>query len=518
MTPARVYSGLSARFPQLFGRCGSQVLETPGRGLAKAAAIFASYCLLAQAAIHLTIMPEGIVTFWPPNAVVVAALLLSPVRQWWLLIAAGVAAEFVADLGSFALWQIAGFGAVNAVEAILTAIVIRWAWLGDARFTIFTVRAAVVSGVVFLFVSTPLAALGGAAIYVGGDSSIPYWEFWRLWWFGDATGLLVMTPFLLVWLGEAIPDAFRERRRRAELAVLAVSLCAGAVLVFFAPPAWPLWASAPSLLLPILAWAAIRFGLHGATAAMVVIAFVAAAGTTDGLGPFVTESSQAATVLKVQEYLLAAVVLAISLGTTFRQLTWTMRELQDERESLEERIAGRTTELRKATRAAEQRAFKDELTGTNNRRAFFEQGNAIHEHAVRHNRPYSVIMLDIDHFKHINDTFGHAAGDAALQAVADTVDAIARASDVAGRFGGDEFALCLPDTGVDEGGILAERIRRAIAGKETPWGGDPLTVTRSIGIAKYQEGDVSVDTTLIRADDALYRAKHEGRNRVAVRD
>lgn len=480
----------------------------------KAGLVFFGYFLLGQAAIHLTIMPEGIVTFWPPNAVVVSALILSPLRHWWLLILAGIAAEFAADIGHYPLWQIAGFALVNAGEAGLVAAILRW--LYRDRNWQFTVRVALTLGTVFLFIATPLAALGGAALYRAGDPGVAFWSFWRLWWFGDAIGLMIVTPALLVWFGESLPRGLSTGRRATELGLFSLLFLAGCGLIFFAPAEWPLWNKSPVLLLPLLVWAALRFGLHGATATVLILGFAAAAGTTSGLGPFFDGTSQAESVIRVQDYLLTAVILALSLGTSFRQWSWALTDLQHERELLEQRVTERTRELNRQKQEAEKQALTDGLTALNNRRAFFLYAHNIHDQARRYGRGYSVMILDIDNFKQVNDRFGHASGDIAIRQVADAIQAISRAADVPGRLGGEEFAICLPATKLDEGATLADRLRLSISDLKVPLEGTTLKMTVSIGISQYGPDDAEFETVLKRADNALYMAKSQGRNRLVI--
>lgn len=167
--------------------------------------------------------------------------------------------------------------------------------------------------------------------------------------------------------------------------------------------------------------------------------------------------------------------------------------------------------------------FTDVLTGWNNRR--YLQLRLVEELArARRDRGQLVcLMLDVDHFKRINDTWGHAAGDAVLRELAQRIESQVRASDVAARFGGEEFVVLLPNTDLAAGERLAERIRLAVAGADCrlPAGGS-VPVTVSIGIAGIrpaaEETDLKTlgDSLLARADVALYRAKAGGRNRVSV--
>lgn len=171
-------------------------------------------------------------------------------------------------------------------------------------------------------------------------------------------------------------------------------------------------------------------------------------------------------------------------------------------------------ELRIAHERAQQLARTDALTGLMNRRAFYEFADAVLKQALRSERRMSAVMLDIDAFKAINDTHGHLAGDEALKAVAGAIRETVRVSDVAGRIGGDEFAMILPDTGVADAAAMAERLRRRVSDIAIRSGAAEVRPTCSIGVAERPGHCESVEGLLAQADNALYRAKHGGRNRV----
>ncbi|HET6496249.1 MAG TPA: GGDEF domain-containing protein [Thermoleophilia bacterium] len=157
----------------------------------------------------------------------------------------------------------------------------------------------------------------------------------------------------------------------------------------------------------------------------------------------------------------------------------------------------------------------DPLTGLHNRRHFNALAGVEFERSVRYGLRLSAMMLDIDHFKRVNDASGHAAGDAVLVEVADTCVAMLRASDLDVRYGGEEFCFLLPETEAKDAAILAERIRRSIAGLRFAAG--EFSVTVSIGIAE-RDGDLdALEALLRRSDAALYEAKSGGRDRVVVR-
>jgi len=163
-------------------------------------------------------------------------------------------------------------------------------------------------------------------------------------------------------------------------------------------------------------------------------------------------------------------------------------------------------------------ASSDSLTGVLTRRGWLEAAKAELERARRYDRPASVAMFDIDHFKRINDTHGHPAGDAVLKAVARTAGSVLRENDVLGRLGGEEFAVLLPETAEGRALDCAERIRAAIAAATIPTEAATIGVTASFGLCELRPDVADAEAWLARADDALYAAKRDGRNRVATPD
>ena len=158
-----------------------------------------------------------------------------------------------------------------------------------------------------------------------------------------------------------------------------------------------------------------------------------------------------------------------------------------------------------------QLAMTDTLTGALTRRAFFPEAERLLQQSRRYQHPLCVLMIDLDEFKGINDQYGHVVGDAVLRFVGTTVQAVVRASDLVCRFGGDEFVLLMPETGLPTAFDIAERLRATLAG--TTIADCPTRTTASIGVAALQEGD-SLTELIARADGALYRSKHAGRDRV----
>ncbi|WP_018703781.1 diguanylate cyclase [Anaeromusa acidaminophila] len=159
-------------------------------------------------------------------------------------------------------------------------------------------------------------------------------------------------------------------------------------------------------------------------------------------------------------------------------------------------------------------ATTDTLTGILNRRQFFILAEQEVERSRRYGRTLALLLYDIDHFKQVNDTFGHQAGDVVLRELAKLVHEQLRRNDIEGRVGGEEFAVLLPETTISEAVVLAERIRGIIENFAINIGETSLHITASFGVTAVKETDVALDSIYKRADSALYEAKNAGRNRV----
>jgi diguanylate cyclase (GGDEF)-like protein len=175
------------------------------------------------------------------------------------------------------------------------------------------------------------------------------------------------------------------------------------------------------------------------------------------------------------------------------------------------------TELRAIEQELTRQAKMDSLTGLANRRHFIELAQQELVRARRFETLLSALMLDLDEFKGINDTYGHQAGDDVLRKVGDTCRKTLREIDIVGRVGGEEFAILLPESDSKQATEVAERLRQEIANAVIPLAQDrKVNVTASIGLATLTGAETTVDNLLKQADEALYEAKRSGRNRVCV--
>jgi len=223
-------------------------------------------------------------------------------------------------------------------------------------------------------------------------------------------------------------------------------------------------------------------------------------------------------------------LLVIFLLVLTRQLNRTRLALTELTLNLENQVQERTAtlsqtnillqdEINERVRLEDElrhQATTDTLTGISNRRHFLELTQNEMNRAHRLNHPLAIALLDIDHFKNINDTYGHAAGDQALSVFVKTCQQNLREIDVFARLGGDEFVILLPETDCDQAYTALERFRKALTAAPFDFAGQSVQITSSIGISNLANEKESLDVFLGRADEALYQAKEAGRNQIAI--
>ncbi len=465
-------------------------ISHPGQVLLLAAV----YLVTAKLSLLYAIPPGYATAVWPPSGVALAALLLLGRRVWpgiWLgatLVNLTVASSLVTAL-------IIGSG--NTLEALAGAELVR-RFIGiprrfeRGRDVVVFVAAAAASCTIAATVAVVSLALGGA---VSWPQFLPNW--WT-WWQGDVTGIVIVAPLILNWsLRRA---ATWPREKKLELACFGLLLLIVTHLVFIhggvagTPPSFSLTFA----ILPFMIWAALRFSQRVVTTAIAASCAFAVYYTIGGLHPF-PQTSRNESLLTLLAFISTVVVTGLVLSA-----------VMVERGRVMERLARALDGLR-------EQAMTDPLTGLYNRRYLLEFLQREWIRAKRSESTLGVIMIDIDHFKRVNDTFGHQAGDLVLTVVSSLLRMHIRSSDIVCRYGGEEFALVLPEASLESVRRRAEEIQAAIGRLQLKHGDVALgRITASLGVALFPDNADGPDTVLHAADDALYAAKDAGRDRTVV--
>jgi diguanylate cyclase (GGDEF)-like protein len=220
--------------------------------------------------------------------------------------------------------------------------------------------------------------------------------------------------------------------------------------------------------------------------------------------------------------------MVIRLDESLRQIKEKEAELTRVNQELREEVERRkSTEesLRQSEELFRQLAVTDPLTGIHNRRYFYQLACMELERSCRYHHSLAVVLFDVDHFKRVNDHYGHAIGDQVLQTLADLVRNCLRSNDIFARYGGEEFIVLLPETGLEAALVIAERVRRQVAGKPLVVTPDPIKITISAGCSAFDDSmhplfptPKALDLLIDCADKALYQAKRAGRNCIHLSD
>ena len=455
------------------------------------------YFALAAATIHLTSDGRDIATLWPANAVLLAILMRREPRGWGGVLTAGFVANVLANLltrGTVAAPLL--YGLMNVVEVAAAATLFRYTRVDASPLTDPATLARFVLGAGV--VAPAISAVGGAATaaFVFGQ---PLGTSFTTWFWADSLGLLIFTPFCLSLFDGEYLRCFRERSmgQRAEVMGLHLFTIAIALTVFRSTQPL-LFALFPPVML-----VSFRVGQLGTQVSVLLIAMIGAFATMHGEGPVSLAGSDSAYQAVYFQIFLAVLLLSclpMTAGLSARarrtkQLTETERSLSKEKTDLV------------------RQALTDPLTGLLNRAGF---AAAIDElRASKADLSSWLIAIDVDHFKQVNDRYGHQAGDEALIWVSSVLRSVLRQSDVLGRMGGDEFLLLLSASSDEEARSICDRLVAGVSAAPRYIGGDYLHLSISCGAAKATPGYRSAD--LVRcADEALYKAKAVGRDRVII--
>lgn len=465
------------------------------------------YYVGAKLSLILAVMPEVVVMLWLPNGMLLAALLHYDLRRYVYFAAGILAAEVAADYSTYSLTEALLFGAINLLEVTLAYLLLRrWrfnpAFAGPGDLAKFLVAGPIIAALV--------AACAAGAMHTHlRATGTPFLEFTRTWWFSDGVGLLMVTPLVLS-LWPPTSGAVGARPPWHWFDAVAAVLALGMVVAFLLSENGMVHGVRirPVELLPFALYAAARLTPRDTTVVLVGFSAVILFITKNGQQPFGA--------LPIQETVLQTQQIVFIMSVTSLGLTSLLAQLRANTAEIEARVRDRTLELRAANEQLQKLAVTDPLTGLANRRALFEVMHREMERHRRHGHALAVIMFDIDRFKEVNDTHGHAVGDAVLTHAAAITGRIIRIGDTLARYGGEEFVLVAVETDQTQALQLAERIREALRDSEVPVNHTRLRVTASFGVAMLHSDDAEPEQLLRRADAALYAAKAAGRDRVVA--
>jgi diguanylate cyclase (GGDEF)-like protein len=435
----------------------------------------AVYIVAGKLGLRLAFVNASATAVWPPTGIALAACLILG-RSVWPVIFFGAFVVNVTTAGG--VLTSLGIATGNTLEAVVGSLLVDRFATGR--------RSLEHPGGIFRFallaagLSTMVSAtIGVLTLLLGGLASLPnVGQVWLTWWLGDAGGAMVVAPVLLLWSANLRvrlhPRVLIEIAALLVTAVLVGQVAFGGVLPL---RGWRL--PLDFLSMPLCIWAAFRFGRRMSSVVVAVVYSLAVRGTLMGIGPFARPSPN--------ESLLLLQAFAAVIGVT----TLTLAAIVRERRLSE-------TQLR-------QLSASDPLTGLTNYRYLVEALEREIQRSQRSERPFSVVFFDLDGLKKINDRHGHLVGSRALWRVAEVLRRTVRAIDTAARYGGDEFALVLPDADEAAAQRVASRVSEMLA--RDP---EPPRVSISAGVALFPRDGSGVSELLNAADRAQYAVKARG--------
>src|SRR5438874_7967263 len=441
--------------------------------------IAAVYYLAAKAGLRFAYANSSVSTVWPPSGIALAVFVLFGYRVWPAILGAA----FLANLTTTGVVASSiGIALGNTLEGLLGSYLVNRFARGGRVFD--RVRDIFRFALLAALISTVASAtIGVASLLLDGQVAWPAaGRLWLTWWLGDAVGDIVYAPPLILWIGlKPMPRLTVRQTLEAIVAACATALVTFAIFGGVFPERhYPLTV----LVWPVLIWVAFRFGPRESATAILIISIVAILQTLHGFGPFARLSrSESFSLLQVWIGITAVTSLVLAAVVAVqRDIQGTWREL----------------------------AVTDPLTGLANHRQLIQALEGEIRRSRRTAQPLAVVLLDLDGLKQINDRHGHLAGSLAIRRVAEALLGSCRATDTAARFGGDEFALVLPETGE----AAAWHVARGVVDRLATDAEKP-NLSISVGVAVYPGHGETVEALLNAADVALYETKERRKSKAS---
>ena len=452
----------------------SPALEDRQKKLA-AGVVAAVYFLAGKLGLSLAFVHPCSTAVWPPSGIALAAFLILGYRVW-PGVALGAFLVNVTTAGS--IWTSIAIAVGNTLEGVAGAYLVSRFANGARCFERVqdTLKFAFLGG---LACTTISSTIGVSALALGGFARwVDYKPIWFTWWLGDAAGILVLGSLLLLWSSDY--HVKWKWERMGEFGILLAGITATSQIVFgpFAHRSYPV----EYLCIPFLIWSAFRFGPREAAAVTFVLSAIAIWGTLHGFGPFAL-GARNESLLLLQAFMSIVAVMTLTLAV-----------LTAERGRAEEQILNL--------------AVTDPLTGLANYRKLIDTLDLEIKRFGRTGRPFSVLLLDMDGLKTLNDNHGHLVGSRALCRLGNVLRVHCRDIDTAGRYGGDEFILVMPESGRKQALLVAQRVRQRVAEDD-----EKPAISVSIGAAVYPRDGETRDELLEAADRALYEMKRRSREK-----
>ncbi|HXY68138.1 MAG TPA: MASE1 domain-containing protein [Gemmatimonadales bacterium] len=440
-------------------------------------ALTALYFVAGQVGIWLAFGHPDAITIWPSAGLALAAFLLLGNRVWPAIYAGAFLVSIVHGRGFVSSLFIA---TGNTWEGLIGAFLLQRFANGPQAFDRardvlrFTFHVALGSTLIGAAFTATTLSLSGAARWAD------YYDVWLAAWLSDACGVFLVAPLILLWAGAT--GVRWDTRRVIEGAVLAAFSVLAALVVFGRLfPVYEVDYPLSFLPMPVFIWAAFRFDRRGAAMSVALVYLVAVFGTLRGYGPF-AHFPRNHSLVYLQVFTCVSSVTALMLAAVVRE----RRQVEDQLRVL---------------------AVSDPLTGLANYGHLVDVLEGEVQRSLRTERQFAVLFMDMDGLKKVNDRYGHLIGSRALVRIAEVLRSACRSIDTAARYGGDEFALVLPESDEAAGQLVAGRVAEMLAADTRH---PPVSV--STGIATYPKDGSTAEALVAAADRMLYAAKHRSRH------